>query len=102
MKIADVVIGNSSSGFLEEPHFGIPTVNIGSRQKGRMTPKSAIHCSNEAHNITEAINLVLTSDSRESISKMDNQYGNGTSAIQTLNIIKIIKWGIKFLKKPFY
>jgi GDP/UDP-N,N'-diacetylbacillosamine 2-epimerase (hydrolysing) len=102
MKIADVVIGNSSSGFLEAPHFGIPTVNIGSRQKGRITPKSVINCSNEVHNITDAIQLALTSDFREGISKMDNPYGNGTSAIQTLNIIKTIKLGIEFLKKPFY
>lgn len=35
MKYARVVVGNSSSGVVETPAFGTPTVNIGDRQKGR-------------------------------------------------------------------
>ena len=36
MKISSLVIGNSSSGVLETPSLGIPTINIGNRQKGRL------------------------------------------------------------------
>ena len=32
----DIVVGNSSSGLYEAPSFGIPTVNIGDRQNGRL------------------------------------------------------------------
>ena len=35
MSQVDLVIGNSSSGLLEAPSFGVPTVDIGDRQKGR-------------------------------------------------------------------
>ncbi len=40
MKIAYFVIGNSSSGVLETPSFGTPTINIGNRQKGRIISKN--------------------------------------------------------------
>mgnify|MGYP000719322374 CR=1 FL=1 len=35
LKVIDGIIGNSSSGLLEAPHFKIGTVNIGNRQEGR-------------------------------------------------------------------
>lgn len=44
MRLASVVIGNSSSGIIEAPSFGIPTVNIGDRQKGRARAASVIDC----------------------------------------------------------
>ena len=42
LKYCDVVIGNSSSGIIEVPSFRIPTINIGSRQEGRIKPASVI------------------------------------------------------------
>lgn len=33
MKEAKCVIGNSSSGIIETPYLGVPTINIGNRQK---------------------------------------------------------------------
>ena len=39
MKCSSVVIGNSSSGIIMTPSFGIPSINIGDRQKGRITAK---------------------------------------------------------------
>ena len=43
MKISSIVIGNSSSGILETPSLGVPTVNIGNRQKGRIISKNIIN-----------------------------------------------------------
>ena len=43
MKISNVVIGNSSSGIIETPSLGIPTVNIGIRQKGRIISRNIIN-----------------------------------------------------------
>jgi hypothetical protein len=40
---AKAIIGNSSSGILEAPSMGIPTVNIGDRQKGRLQAPSVIN-----------------------------------------------------------
>ena len=36
LKHADFVIGNSSAGVREAPHFGVPTINLGSRQTNRV------------------------------------------------------------------
>jgi UDP-N-acetylglucosamine 2-epimerase (non-hydrolysing) len=44
VKAADAVVGNSSSGLLEAPALGTPTVNIGDRQKGRLKAASVIDC----------------------------------------------------------
>ena len=52
----DAVVGNSSSGIVEVPSFGIPTVNIGNRQKGRIQAASIINCLPEKNDILNAIN----------------------------------------------
>ena len=44
LKSADVVIGNSSSGIIEAPSLGTPTINIGNRQDGREHAGSVFHC----------------------------------------------------------
>jgi len=59
MKLSDVVIGNSSAGMIEAPALGIPTVNIGDRQKGRITKPSIINCISEKDSILGAINKAL-------------------------------------------
>ncbi|MGT2434902.1 UDP-N-acetylglucosamine 2-epimerase [Bradyrhizobium betae] len=43
LRLADAVIGNSSSGILEAPAVGVPSINIGDRQKaGCAPPRSSI------------------------------------------------------------
>jgi len=60
MQYVNAVVGNSSSGIIEAPFFGIPTVNIGDRQKGRVAARSIIHCLPSAHSIRRAINVALS------------------------------------------
>ena len=55
LKHIDVVIGNSSSGILEVPFFNIPTINIGDRQKGRISSDSVIHSAVNEEEINKAI-----------------------------------------------
>lgn len=43
-KYASLVIGNSSSGIIEVPSFGVPVVNLGTRQLGRMHSKDIVNC----------------------------------------------------------
>ena len=44
LKNADFIIGNSSSGIREAPVYGIPTIDIGSRQRNRCHLDSIFHC----------------------------------------------------------
>ena len=54
MKISHLVIGNSSSGVLETPSFGVRTINIGSRQKGRIISSNIINCNYDVNSMSKA------------------------------------------------
>jgi UDP-N-acetylglucosamine 2-epimerase (hydrolysing) len=49
------IIGNSSSGIMEAPYYGIPTINIGSRQRNRANINSIINCSYKSNEILKCI-----------------------------------------------
>ena len=55
MKNSRYVIGNSSAGIREAPHFGIPTVNVGTRQQGRTDNPDIAHCGYSKEEILKAI-----------------------------------------------
>lgn len=80
MKYSDLVIGNSSSGIVEAPTLGKPTVNIGQRQKGRMKAVSVIDCGNTKKDIKEAIEKALSEEFRRFMSEnRELIYGDGQS-----------------------
>lgn len=62
MRLASAVIGNSSSGVIEAPALGVPTVNMGDRQRGRLRAPSIIDCPEQRDAITQAITLAQTPD----------------------------------------
>ena len=39
LKNSRFIIGNSSSGIIEAPYYGVSTINIGDRQKNRLPSK---------------------------------------------------------------
>lgn len=59
LKLVGAVVGNSSSGIVEVPSAGIPTVDIGCRQKGRIAASSVIHCGDDSGKIVEAVTYAL-------------------------------------------
>jgi len=59
MKIAHIVVGNSSSGVLETPSFGVRTINIGDRQKGRIVTKNIINCDYNYNSINKAFHKII-------------------------------------------
>lgn len=60
LKHCGAVIGNSSSGLIEAPSFGVPTVNIGERQKGRAQGNTVINCTADTEGINAAIIKALS------------------------------------------
>lgn len=103
LKYAKFVIGNSSSGIVEAPSFGIPTINIGDRQKGRIQAESIVNCEPIKENIVNAINIAI---SEEFVSKSKlalNPYGDGNTSSKIVNTIKAFFENEKIeLKKVFY
>lgn len=101
LRFCEMVVGNSSSGLLEAPSFGIPTINIGDRQKGRIKAASVIDCGYSVRSILDAF-IKAKSDFKEFCHDVKNPYeGEGTSE----KIIEVIKEfldkGIE-IKKSFY
>lgn len=70
-----VVIGNSSSGLLEAPSMGIPTVNIGPRQQGRPRAPSVIDCDENTRDIALALSQAMSSDFKALASRRETPYG---------------------------
>ena len=65
LRYITAVIGNSSSGIIEVPSFGIPTLDIGDRQKGRIAAESVIHCGYSAKKIEEGLHKVISYTSKQ-------------------------------------
>lgn len=80
MRGACVVLGNSSSGLIEAPSFGIPTVNIGKRQLGRLAADSVLHCDAQAPAIMAALRAALSERFAQACRSVHNPYGQGHAA----------------------
>jgi len=72
---SDVVVGNSSSGIIEAPSAGVPTVNIGARQQGRPRAASVIDCGTSLVEIRNAIARAIEPPFRALARKRQNPYG---------------------------
>ncbi|NCC01717.1 MAG: UDP-N-acetylglucosamine 2-epimerase (hydrolyzing) [Clostridia bacterium] len=103
LKFSSMVIGNSSSGLIEAPSFGIPTINIGDRQKGRLQANSVINCLPEGEDIDKAIVLALSDNFSNKARKTINPYGDGNTSEKIVATIKDFLLNNKInLKKKFY
>lgn len=85
---ASAVIGNSSSGIIEVPAFGIPTVNIGTRQLGRIAADSVLHCASDRSSITEALNKALSSAFAHVCKNICNPYGQGCASSEIIKVLE--------------
>jgi len=88
MKAASVVVGNSSSGIIEAPGFGIPTINIGDRQKGRVAAASVIHCKADETSISAAFQKAFDPFFRQLCREVKNPYGEGEATKKIMNVLQ--------------
>lgn len=90
LQYVSAVVGNSSSGIIEVPSFGIPTLNIGDRQKGRISSRSVVHCGTSKEDICLGIQTVL-SDPVAGIAKQKrNPYDKEGTADAICTILKTV------------
>jgi len=101
MKHCSLVLGNSSSGIIEAPSFGVPTVNIGNRQKGRVFVKSIIQAGNTLQGTEAAIKKALSPSFQSATKKVKSPYGNGDTAQKIMKILDNIQIPNSVIKK-FY
>lgn len=84
LQFVKAVVGNSSSGIIEVPSFGIPTLNIGDRQKGRIAADSVINCGTSKKDILKGLDKVLNSGHTE----IHNPYEGKNTTSDILHVLK--------------
>ena len=101
MKSVDAVVGNSSSGIIEAPSFGIGTINIGKRQDGRIRATSVIDCGITEPEISLAFETLYSQSFREQVKNVVNPYGTGGAAEKILSVLKETDFNNLIIKR-FY
>ncbi len=101
LQYVDAVVGNSSSGIVEAPLFGIGSVNIGDRQKGRVAGESVINVSHEKESIYQAIRRAQSAEFKTRLKSLANPYGTGGAAARIKGILKQVELE-GLTKKRFY
>lgn len=76
LKNSQFIIGNSSAGIREAPYYGIPIINIGTRQQNRAIHADIINTDYSQKGIKEALAII---DLHE-IQKIDDDFGHGNSS----------------------
>ena len=85
---AALVIGNSSSGIIEAPLLGVPTVNIGMRQNGRVKSPSILSCNNNADDIKKTMKHALSKNFKMISAKKISPYNIPGAARKITRIIE--------------
>ena len=101
LQYVQAVVGNSSSGLIEVPSFGIPTVNIGDRQKGRLHAESVINCPTEEREIYNALKTALSSEFKIKARNVANPYEKDGSNDKIFDVLLNCE-PKSLLKKHFY
>ena len=99
MRMATVIVGNSSSGIMEAPSFGKPTVNIGRRQNGRPQACNVINVGYYRQEIVEALKQATSDEFVAQARTAKNPYGDGYASQRIVDVLKNIEINAKLLLK---
>ena len=88
MKHCAAVVGNSSSGVIEAPALGVPTVNIGDRQKGRLRAKSVVDCAPRKESIVDALHRVNVDAFRNDARRIASPYGSPGASARIADVLR--------------
>lgn len=99
-EISVACVGNSSSGLKETPAFGCPTVNIGSRQEGRLRADNVLDADYQADEIyAAAIKCLQDKDFRKLCRECDNPYYLGGAGIKIAEVLATVDLDQKLIRK---
>jgi len=101
LALATALVGNSSSGLLEAPSFGKPTVNVGDRQHGRQKAESVIDCRPTRAAIGAAIRRACAPEFQHRCASVRNPYGDGGASQRVTDVLAGVSL-LGLLKKRFH
>lgn len=100
LREATFLIGNSSSGIIEVASLGLPAINVGTRQRGRIHGDNVIFTNNDKNEISNAIQKIENDvDFIDKVNKRENPYGNGNASSKALDVLKNISIDDKLIYK---
>ena len=102
LRLVPAMVGNSSSGLIEAASFGLPVVNVGNRQRGRVRGANVIDVANDRKAIADAIRRAVSPAFRESIRDAVNPYDAGRPAGEVIaSTLATIPLDRHFIAKRF-
>ncbi len=100
----DLMVGNSSSGIIEAPSFGLPVVNVGDRQAGRVMADNVLPAEAEPSSLAAALRAALDPEVRERCRRAVNPHaapGPQPSGERIKEILKSVSLEPDVIKKQF-
>jgi GDP/UDP-N,N'-diacetylbacillosamine 2-epimerase (hydrolysing) len=88
LQFVNAVVGNSSSGLTEAPTFKVATINIGSRQAGRLRADSVIDCEPTRGGIATALARAQTPEFMDRLKRTVNPYGSGGASEAIVRVLE--------------
>jgi UDP-N-acetylglucosamine 2-epimerase (hydrolysing) len=104
IKHASFVVGNSSVGIREAPFYGVPSINIGTRQNRRdsfSNINTIYHAEPDTAAILKAINLAQI-EKKKQRKKSVTHFGRGNSSQLFLKVVSDPSFWQKNPQKQFY
>jgi UDP-hydrolysing UDP-N-acetyl-D-glucosamine 2-epimerase len=98
MAQVDAVVGNSSSGLYEAPSLGVPAVDVGNRQAGRLAATSVIRVAPDCTQIRKAVDAALALDCTGVV----NPYGDGRTSARVVAVLRELPSREELLRKQFH
>jgi len=100
LDIAEVMIGNSSSGIIEAPSFKLPVVNIGSRQDGRLRACNVIDIPYGRDSVIRGIKEAIYDESfKKQLKNCTNPYGDGNASGRISQILSEVNLDRELIQK---
>lgn len=100
MRVASVIVGNSSSAVIDAPSLGLPAVNIGIRQEGRERGKNVIDIEHKKQEILKGIEKALTNNEfLKEVKKCENPYGEGKASQRIAEVLSKVEITPQLLQK---
>jgi UDP-hydrolysing UDP-N-acetyl-D-glucosamine 2-epimerase len=96
---AAVMVGNSSSGLIEAPSFGLPVVNVGSRQGGRLRGDNVIDVGYGRDEILRGVDRALAPGLRDRLRSRPNPYGDGHAAGRIVRVLRETPLDARLVRK---
>ena len=101
LREAWAMVGNSSAGIVEAPLLRLPVVNIGARQRGRITPANVLTIEGTPASIRDALLAIDAPAFRDALRTCQQPYGDGSASRRIRDVLATVPLD-GLLRKPFH